>query len=126
MFDLDGNLIKRIEKRYEKKGIPEEDIELQMRKHEIKSRDQVYAPAYKPPFRWIYCDEEGRIFVSTWDRYAQTEGYYYDIFDAEGKYLLRKPIEGDPLLFKNGKLYAISTDEAGYQYIKRFNISWDY
>jgi len=65
------------------------------------------------------------MFVSTWDRYAQSEGFYYDIFSAEGKYLLTKPIEGDPLVFKNGKLYIIYYDADGYPYIKRFKVTWN-
>ena len=126
LFDLDGNLIKKIEKSYDKIRITEEDIEVQMRRRGLESRDRIFAPDYKPPFNWIYSDEEGRIFVSTWDRIPQSESYYYDVFDADGRYLLSKPIEGEQLVFKNGKLYLIFIDDDGYQYIKRYKITWNY
>lgn len=124
MFDLEGNLIKTIEKRFNKLRVSEEDIEFLMRRHGFASKDQIAAPDFKPPFRWIYSDEKGRIFVSTWERYPPSEGYYYDIFDSEGKHLISRPIEGDPLVFKNGKLYLIYKDEDGYQYIKRYKVTW--
>ena len=115
VFDLEGNLTKEIHKQFNRVNVTDEDIEYQMRRNSIESREQISAPDYKPPFRWIDSDEEGRIFVSTWERFPPSEGYCFDVFDAEGKYLLRKPIEGDQLVFKNGKLYIIYKDEDGYQ-----------
>ena len=126
LFDLDGKLLKKIEKPYDKIRITEEDIELQMRRRGLESRDRIFAPGYKPPFKWIYSDEEGRFFVSTWDRIPDSESYRYDVFDADGRYLLSKPIEGEPLVFKNGKLYLIFIDDDGYQYIKRYKVTWNY
>jgi hypothetical protein len=78
----------------------------------------------KPPFSWIFSNEEGRIFVSTWTRIPQSNGYYYDVFDIKGKYLIKIPIEGGQLVFKNGKLYVIYKDKEGFQYIKRFKVMW--
>lgn len=124
VFDLDGNLIKTIERHYSPIKVTDKDIDLEMDRRGIKSREEIVAPDYFPPYNWFYSDDEGRILVSTWERVPPLEGYYYDVFDAEGKYLLRKPIQGDIHVIKDGKLYIIYVDKDGYQYIKRFNIKW--
>jgi hypothetical protein len=77
-------------------------------------------------FRWINTDEEGRVFASTWELVPESEGYYYDVFDTDGKYLLTVPIKGEPLIFKNMKLHTIIRDDEGYQYIKRCKVNWKY
>jgi len=124
IFDLEGKLIKSIHKDYDQVEVTDRDIEVEMRKHGIESRENIIVPDNKPPFRWINTDEEGRIFVSTWELIPESEGYYYDVFDTDGKYLLRVPIKGEPLIFKNGKLYIIVRDDEGYQYIKRYKVTW--
>ena len=119
-------MIKSIHKEYDTVEVTERDIELEMQRHGIDSREFISAPEYKPPFRWINTDEEGKIFVSTWQLIPESEGYYYDVFDIDGKYLLTVPIKGEPLIFKNMKLHTIARDDEGYQYIKRYKATWKY
>ena len=126
VYDLEGRLIKSIHKEYDTVEVTERDIELEMQRHGIDSREFISAPEYKPPFRWINTDEEGKIFVSTWQLIPESEGYYYDVFDIDGKYLLTVPIKGEPLIFKNMKLHTIARDDEGYQYIKRYKATWKY
>ena len=126
VFDLDGNHIKKIERAFIPIKVTDKDIEYEMERLGIKSKEEVVAPDYYPPYSWIYSDDEGRLFISTWERLSESESYYYDVFDAEGRYLLRKAIEYAPQFFKDGKMYVISTDEDGYQYIKRYNVTWNY
>lgn len=56
--------------------------------------------------------------------YIKDEYTLFDLFDGEGRYIAQFkaaiPVEG--LFFKNGKAYAIATDE-GYKFVKRYNIS---
>ena len=49
----------------------------------------------------------------------------FDLFDEEGRYIaqFKTTIPGEGLFFKNGKAYAIATDE-GYKFVKRFTIKF--
>ncbi len=46
-------------------------------------------------------------------------------FDPEGKYIAKVLFNiNSPLFFKKGKLYTIEEDEDGYQYVKRYKVTW--
>jgi hypothetical protein len=126
VFDLDGNLIRTIERDSSPIKVTDKDIDLEMDRRGIKSREEIVAPDYYPPYNWFYSDDEGRIFVSTWKHGPESNEFYFDVFDNKGRYLLKVPIIREPKLFKNGKMYTIEEDEEGYQYIKRYKVTWKY
>jgi len=82
-------------------------------------------PKVYPPFIRFTCDEEGRIFVHTYEKTEDGEEDYYDIFDSEGKYIVRTSLKYTPLVWKNKKLYMIEENEEGFQVIKRYKVNWD-
>ena len=68
IFDAAGRLIRTVHKQYDPVPVTDLDIERQMKQHGIQSRDEVTIPRFLPPIWWVYADEEGRLFVSTWQR----------------------------------------------------------
>ncbi len=126
IFDSDGHLIKKIMKEYTPVKVTEEDVEERLRGEELPAqlKENMTIPEYHCPFRWIMTDDEGRIFVMTYERIEGGEGCYYDIFDADGRYSVRIPLKTRPLLIRNHKLYAVEEDEEGYQRVKRYGIVW--
>ena len=52
----------------------------------MKPTDEI--PKYYSAFGHIGVDDEGRIFVQTWET-SDTGQYYYDVFDSEGRYIIR-------------------------------------
>ena len=124
IFDAAGRMIRRIHKEYDPVPVTDQDIEGQMKQHGIQSRDEVSIPRYLPPIRWIYADEDGRIYVSTWQRDPESGVALFNVFDPEGRYLCDYLIPGEPIVFKGGKLYAIVQDAEGIQYIKRYRMIW--
>jgi hypothetical protein len=124
VFDASGRLIRTIHKDYEPVTITDLDIERQMKRHGIQSRDEVTIPRFLPPISWVYADEDGRIYVSTWQRDPETGVALFNVFDPEGRYLCDHLIPGEPLVFKDGKLFAIVQDDEGIQYIKRYRMNW--
>ena len=102
------------------------DIDRQMKRHGIQSREEVTVPRDLPPIWWVYADEDGRIYVSTWQQDPETGVSLFNIFDPEGRYLCDYRIPGEPIVFKNGKLYAIVQDTEGIQSIKRYRMTWKY
>jgi hypothetical protein len=124
VFDGEGRLTRTIHKEYDPVPVTDLDINRQMKRHGFQSRDEVSFPRFLPPIWWVYADEDGRIYVSTWQRDPDSGIALFNIFDSEGRYLCDYRIPGEPLVFKDGKLYAIVQDEEGIQYIKRYGMIW--
>jgi hypothetical protein len=130
IFNSEGKIIKNIIKDYTPIKIPDEEIKRATRQKLPPGR--FYSiPKYYSPFRWIIVDEDYRIFVCTWERMKNRRGRYWDVFSPEGKFIARIPIShevlmGKPIIFKGGNLYLIEADEDGYQYVKRYKVTWKY
>jgi len=123
IFDSSGNLIKRIERDYTPLEVTQREIDERIADYTPERKKKLYIPKYFPPFYWMISDDEGRIYVWTYERTPDGEGYYYDIFDAEGKYILKAPFKARPLVIKKNKFYTIEEDEAGFQYVKRYRMN---
>lgn len=128
VFDAKGNLIRKILKEYTPLEVTQEDVDERLEGEELppQFKESMVIPKYHCPFRWMIADVEGRIFVWTYERVADGEGYYYDVFDAEGKYIVKVPLKTRPLLFKNNKLFTLEEDEEGYQFVKRYKVTWKF
>ncbi len=124
VFDEGGGLVRKVLRDYDPVPVSEADIDRQMKQHGFQSRDEVTAPRFLPPISWVYADEEGRTYVSTWQRDPDTGIALFNIFDREGRYLCDQRIPGEPLVFKGGKLYTIVEDNEGIQYVKRYRLIW--
>lgn len=81
---------------------------------------------YHNAFRFMNVDDEGRIYVQTYEETSRENGYYYDVFDSEGKYLAKVPLKSRPLVLKKNKLYTIEEDEEGYQVVKRYKVNLNF
>lgn len=79
-------------------------------------------PKFHSAFQSILVDDQNRIYVCTWEK--DNGGYFYDIFSAEGKYLVKVLLGFTPSVIKRDNVCAIETDEEGYQKIKRYQINW--
>jgi hypothetical protein len=81
-------------------------------------------PSHHPAYRWIIVDDSSNLWVRTWEKSPIRQGFYYDVFDTEGKYIAKISLESTPFVFKKGKLYAIEEDEEGFQVVKRYKVNW--
>jgi hypothetical protein len=123
IMDSEGTLVRKIEKEYTPVEITQEEVEEAIREYPADMRKDMAAPKFFPPFWTMSADDEGRIWVYTSERAAEGEKRIFDVFDAEGKYILRVALKASPQIFKN-KLYCIEEDDEGFQYVKRYNIVW--
>jgi hypothetical protein len=48
------------------------------------------------------------------------------IEEVDGVTVAKIPLEFQPQAFKKSKLYTIEEDEEGYQYAKRYKVTWRY
>ena len=124
VFDLEANLEMKIIKDYDPVEITKQEIDEVM--EEIPQGMEVSIPKYHNPFQWFGTDDEGRIFVRTHEQVKEGEGFYYDVFDVEGKFIAKVPLKTRPLLIKDNKFYAVEEDEQGFLSIKRYKVTWNY
>ena len=119
-YDLNGHLVQKISRDFDPVEINE---------YEKEKRDWTRAkglPKYFPAFNDFSIDEDGRIYVQTFEREMEKDKFYFDVFDSEGKYIAKIPLNSLPKFWKSGKMYTAEEDENGYQYIKRYKVTWNH
>jgi hypothetical protein len=87
-------------------------------------QEKLEFPRFYPPISYLGADDEGRIFIRTWEKPANGKGYFFDVYDPEGKYITKIPMNFRPRILKKGYLYAIEADDDGIQTVKRYKITW--
>jgi len=133
ILNPEGKLIKKIVRSCKPVRVSDQDKkELEERHNQSRMGRAGYKPIfpkYFPYFRDISVDEQGRIFVFTFDREKEKPGFYYiDIYDPEGRYIgqFLSNITASDLVWKNNKLYTIERDQEGFYVIKRYGLHWNY
>ena len=83
-------------------------------------------------YRSFFVDDLGHLFVQTWERTTDNRQDIHDIFDAEGRFIGRVPlnrhadlINPKVRLIRSGKYYAIEPDAEGYEVVKRYSVVWN-
>jgi len=114
----DGEVTRKVLKEFEPIAISDEE------KEKRGFDDLKNVPKHFPAFQDFSVDEEGRIFAQTFERKANENNFYYDVFDNEGKYIAKIPLNAPPEYWKNGKMYTIEEDAQGFQYIKCYKVAW--
>lgn len=124
IFSPDGILLRKIKKEYEQTKIESDEIEEETKKAD--PRLKLIFPTSYSAYGHLTVDEKERIIVQTWERKSNEMGYFYDVFDLDGKYIAKIHLKVKPLIWKNNKLYTIESDEDGYHEVKRYRITWKY
>jgi hypothetical protein len=123
----EGELTHKIIKSYDSIEISEEEKQNFLKQPSLSAG--VEFPKYFPPLlvTTIAVDEERRIFIGTYEKGKDGGGYYFDVFDADGRYMTKVLLRHrrmTPIVWKNHKLYTIEEDEEGFQYVKRYKVTW--
>ena len=85
---------------------------------------EIEFPKYHSAYDRFFLSDLGHVFVRTWEK-AKDGTRIHDVFDAEGRFIGRVPLKGIGLEIFNGKYYAIEEDGDGYQYVKRYSVTWN-
>lgn len=122
-FDIinpEGKIIRKIKKEFDPVKVTEEE-ESQLPQ---QFREMVNLPKYHTGFYYFSVDEEGRLFVRTWEKTEDKMSYLWDVFDPEGRYIAKIPINAYLKLWEKGKLYTAEETEDGLPIIKRYKVIW--
>jgi hypothetical protein len=121
-LDGEGNMIMKISRDYQ--PVPVKPEERKRRLEWLEQPLDKKTPPDYPAFQSITTDEEGRIIVRTYEKSGTGEGDFYDIFDAEGRYISKIVLQYPPRLWKQNKLYTVEEDSIGFQSVKRYEVKW--
>lgn len=80
-------------------------------------------PEHFPAFHNFCSDDDGSLFVQTYERTEDGQKAFHDLFDFEGKYLARIALKPRNFALKKGKLYTIEEDDDGYYCVKRYRFA---
>ena len=122
VYNPQGDIVMKISKEYDAVAVTKEEKEEVMKG--MPEGIKVSIPKFHNPFRWIILDDGNRIFVMTYEKAGEDNGFYYDVFGADGKCLVKVPLKNTPYLIKKNKLYTVDSDEEGFSVVKRYHMDW--
>jgi hypothetical protein len=129
VIDLDGKVLRTIERDFDPVPIKKEDIEEKMKGApavgSVNMKDLIAIPDVYPPYANFIVCEDGRLIVRTFERGPEKAEVYWDVFDAEGRYVSRVPLKTELLLMRGGKAYGVEENEDGYKLLKCFRVRWE-
>ena len=126
--DPQGRLIKKISRDYVQAPVTEAEKQ-DMIKSQGPPGPGVRIPDVYPPLQLEFptFDEEGRMFIKTYEKAADGVAIFFDAFDASGRYVARIPLKQVrrvPLVWKGDRLYTVEEDESGFYVVKRYKVTW--
>jgi hypothetical protein len=115
------DLFIRIRKEFDPIPISDEELR-QFKKPEYSSMPFDFAKLHSA-FWNLFTSDTGHLFVATWEK-AEDGKFIHDVFDKEGRLVARMPFKSRGVKISGGKYYALEEDDDGYQYVKRYAVTW--
>ncbi|MBE0711652.1 MAG: 6-bladed beta-propeller [Candidatus Aminicenantes bacterium] len=129
ILSFEGQLLKTIGREYDPVAITQKDkdemLALIPNVSGVNVKDMILFPDYFPPFGNFVLADEGRLLVRTYEKGRAKKEYYWDVFDAEGRYIAKVPIVHEIRLWRDGKAYFFVEDEDGYKTLRCCRARWE-
>ena len=146
IFDFNGGLKRKIRKEYSSvkisRQIKQKLRDLALERLGTKTSEKLYFPDNMPPFQFFFTDDEGRLYVMTWEKGEGPRDFIFDIFNSDGLFIGRislsnggnpypnnvlRAIGGNPydVRVKNNRLYYMRGKESGYQELVVNKMTWE-
>ncbi len=133
-FDSRGDLLRKIRKEFKPVPYPEE---FRKQTEELAASQpalNLFALQDAPPFNSFFHDDDGRLFVMTYEQGPGKDEFIHDIYSAEGVFIGRIPLGRYGILgralnplrttAKNGKFYRLRFKESGYPELIVYRMVW--
>ena len=145
IYDTEGNLSRKIRKEYLKVKVPDQVkdkivnwLSGNFDPYE-KVKNKMYFPEFYPPFQFFFLDEKGRLYVMTYERGDNPNGFIYDIFNPDGLFIGRIELDNygnlatspiiNPLPLDvvaiNNRLYCLREKESGFKELVVYQMRWE-
>ncbi|MFC2167252.1 6-bladed beta-propeller [Acidobacteriota bacterium] len=143
IFDLEGKLIKKIRKDYQEIKVPKQIKEEVLSKaEELIPKDiikKVVFPEFYPAFQFFFLDDEGRLYVMTYEKGEKSNSFIYDIFNIDGCFIANIELDNYGLLpntpndlplplnvvSKNRRIYCLREKESGFKELIVYKMKWE-
>jgi hypothetical protein len=134
VYDLDGNLLRKVRKEFHPVAYPEE-FQIQTKKIAAAQPDlNLFILKDMPPFNSFFIDEASRLLVMTYERDESSEGFIHDVFDAEGIFIARiglgpygklgRALNHQRATAADGRFYRLFFKESGYPELVVYRMLW--
>jgi len=119
----EAKVLRKIRREYDPVAVTEEEkAELKKEAPPGYAREFEF-PKNHPAYTRFFLSDLGHIFVQTYEK-ADGGKLVHDVFDPEGRFIGRIPLKPSGIEILKGKYYALEEDEDGYQYVKRYAVTW--
>ena len=129
VLSLEGKPLKTIGREYDPVPITKEDkdemLGLIPNVSGVNVRAMIQFPEHFPPFGNFVLADEGRLLVRTYEKGRAKKEYYWDVFDAEGRYIAKVPIVHEIRLWQDGKAYFFVENDDGYKTLRCCRARWE-
>lgn len=137
VYDFDGHLLRKIKKEY-KSGDKEEFIKdiKESLPEETSQEEKVKFPSQFPPFKTLFSDDDGRLFVMTSEKGKSSGEYVVDLFNSDGIFVGRTTLKSlftmltpGPLVpyikIKKDRLLCLLRKDSGYKALVVYRMNWE-
>lgn len=140
VYDLNGNLKRKIRKEHKPVKFSQEIID--EFKRITENPDSMYYglkrsfPEYYPPFqRLFFTDGDGRLYLMTFEKAEDSKSHIFNVFTSDGVYIADVELDvyverftGHFPLYartRNKRLYLLREKESGFKEIVVYKMSWE-
>jgi hypothetical protein len=135
IYDMDGKLLRKIRKEYRPADAPDEFKKILIANFELV-KDKLIIPDIMPPFHYFFLDDEGRLYVKTYEKGDNKNECIHDVFNSDGIFITRVSLPGygswmypgrdlNRAKAKNKRLYCIREKESGYKELAVYRMIWE-
>lgn len=135
VYDIEGKPLQKIRKDYRPVPYPDEfrkqTEELALRQPALN----LFARKDMLPFNSFFIDDEGRLFVMTYEHGTSPDEYIHDVFDRDGVLIARVALGKYGILGRslnplratatNGRFYRIRFKDSGYPELIVYRMEWE-
>ncbi len=129
VVSAEGKLLKTIARDYDPVPFSQADKDEMLKSlgslPGVNVKDMIQLPDAYPPFSFFVLADEGRLLVRTFEKGQAKKEFYWDVFDADGRYIARVPIVHDIQLWRDGKAYFFVEDEEGFRVLRCCRARWE-
>jgi hypothetical protein len=132
VFDLDGNLVKKIRKEYSPVHVSEEIKQQHLQRYEGNPEIQkkMYFPDFLPPYQFGFASENGYLFVMTYEKGTNPKEMIYDIFSPEGVFIGRVSLAWKfeiwlEAICEQGHIYCVRQKDNNFYELVVYRMIWE-
>lgn len=138
VYDLAGNLKRKIRKEFRPVEVTKELKKKTMKELEGSPvafmTDGIFFHKHCPAFQYFFTDDEGHVFVMTYEESENPREYMYDVFNGSGIFVSRIYLENMVrrgsiirkfVTAKNRRLYCLKEKENGQLELVVYRMRWE-